>query len=61
MITCVVYEPDADDQSSGRIIYTVQAPLVVLEANEWHWIEVEAPLVHYSNTHRVLKGQVIIS
>lgn len=59
MITVVFYEPEPDDESSGRIIYSGQSDLVSLSYSHLAWIQVDVLNAEYTNTHRVLNWQLV--
>lgn len=58
-INAVIFEPLPNDPSSGRILWTTQAPLGALELETRPWIATEDYDPQLDQTHRVEGGRLV--
>lgn len=56
MINAVVFEPLPDDPTSGRILWSTQAPAGAMALETRPWIEVDPYAPNYDATHKVVSG-----
>jgi hypothetical protein len=59
MINIVLYEPEAGDPRSGRIIQTMQLPAELAREQSHPFVVVPDPHMTYDQTHRVVNGALV--